>query len=222
MNKTFFKKQLLYKNNKKPSLYLISPEKFKLYDFYQELEKVFFTNAISIFQLRQKNVTENELINNIKELFPLCRKNGVLFILNDNPNLVKIFDLDGVHIGEKDLNISKCRKLIGKNKIIGKSCYNSPNLALKAQNSGANYIAFGAFFKTETKKTFKKVNKNQIKNWKNFKSVPVVGIGGINMFNFKQISQISLDFYAISSSVWSSKLDSLTYIKKFKNTIDNY
>ena len=45
MNKTFFKKQLLYKNNKKPSLYLISPEKFKLYDFYQELEKVFFTNA---------------------------------------------------------------------------------------------------------------------------------------------------------------------------------
>ena len=222
MNKKNIKKINFKKNNKKSYLYLISPEKFELINFYKQLKEVLSTKTISIFQLRTKKIKKNKLIIYIKKLYPLCKKNNVLFILNDNPVLVKALDLDGVHVGEKDASIKKCREIIGKNKIIGRSCYNSTIQAIKAQNNGADYVAFGSFFKTETKKNYKKINKNQIRRWINFKRVPVVGIGGINIKNFKKISKLNLDFYALSSAVWRSRVGPSEYLKKFKNIIDNY
>ena len=222
MNKKYIKKINLKKKNKKPYLYLISPEKFELINFYKQLKEVLSTKTIAIFQLRTKKINKNKLISYIQKLYPLCKKNKVLFILNDNPGLVKALDLDGVHVGEKDPSIKKCRELVGKNKIIGMSCYNSPIQAIKAQNNGADYIAFGSFFKTETKKNYKKINKNQIRRWINFQRVPVVGIGGINIKNFKKISKLNLDFYALSSAVWRSRVGPSEYLKKFKNIIDNY
>jgi len=215
------KKILQTKKLNKSSLYLVSPEQFDLKKFSKDLEKILATKTISLFQLRIKNIDKDNLIEYIEKIFPICKNNNVLFILNDNPNLVKLYDLDGVHVGEDDPSINYCRRIIGKNKIIGKSCYNSPTLAIKAQNNGADYIAFGSFFKTETKKTTKKLNFNQIKGWKNFKSIPVVGIGGINIFNYKIIAHTNMDFYAISSCVWKSKLGPDKYLKKFKNIIDN-
>ena len=78
------------------------------------------------------------------------KKNKVKLIINDNPIVAKIINADGCHIGQKDMNFISCRKILGKNKIIGITCHKSKNLALKAKRVKANYIAFGSFFKSST------------------------------------------------------------------------
>ena len=80
MNKKYAIKRNLIKINKKPFLYLISPEKFKLIEFSVQIEKILSTNTIDIFQLRTKKINEKQLIRCIKKLFPLCKKNNVLFM----------------------------------------------------------------------------------------------------------------------------------------------
>ena len=220
MNINYYKKIIPRKKKGKSLLYLISPENLEIKKFQLQLEAILMTGTVSIFQLRLKDICEKTLTEHIKKLFPICKKYNVLFILSDNPKLVKLLDLDGVHVGEQDPSISKCREIIGKYKIIGKSCYNSPRLATRSQNNGADYIAFGAFFKTKTKKTFKKINFDQLKKWKNLKKIPVIGIGGINIANCRKISRFHLDFFAISSAVWKSDIGAVKYLKKFKNLID--
>ena len=74
------------------------------------------------------------------------KKNKVKLIINDNPIVAKMINADGCHIGQKDIDFISCRKILGKNKIVGMTCHNSKKLALKAKKNGASYIAFGAFF----------------------------------------------------------------------------
>ena len=87
-----------------------------------------------------------------KKIKHLCKKNNVKFIVNDDPILAKKLNADGCHLGQKDTNIKEAKKIIG-NKIIGITCHNSIKLAKEAVKNKANYIAFGAFFPTKTKKT---------------------------------------------------------------------
>ena len=86
-----------------------------------------------------------------KKIRQLCKKNNVKFIVNDDPILAKKLNADGCHLGQKDMNIKEAKKIIG-NKIIGITCHNSIKLAKEAIKNRANYIAFGAFFPTKTKK----------------------------------------------------------------------
>jgi len=210
---------LLKKKLKRPAIYLISPNLYDQDYFAPLLKKILETKMIKIFQLRLKNVSDKFLKEQINLIHPMCRKNKVLFIINDRPELVKEYDIDGVHLGENDLNFKLARKMLGNNKIIGLSCYNSPNLGKKAQALGANYIAFGSFFKTSTKINTKKVVKNSLLKWKKFRRVPFVGIGGINTNNFDIIRNIDFDFLAISSAVWNDKISPINAINKIKNII---
>ena len=93
-----------------------------------------------------------------KRIKQITKKNNVTFIINDKPLVAKKVDADGCHIGQKDMDYINARKILGKNKIIGITCHNSKKLALKANKNGANYIAFGSFFKSYTKKTTYKAN----------------------------------------------------------------
>ena len=86
-----------------------------------------------------------------KKIRQLCKKNNVKFIVNDDPVLAKKLNADGCHLGQKDMNIKEAKKIIG-NKIIGITCHNSIKFAKEAIKNKANYIAFGAFFSTKTKK----------------------------------------------------------------------
>ena len=209
------------KKNSKPEIYLISPEHIEVKKFAKLLEKILSLGIVKIFQLRLKKCPVDYLHICIEILFSICKKYKVLFILNDNPELVKKYNLNGVHVGESDLPLSACREIIGKNKILGKSCYNSNDLAIRAQKKGVDYIAYGAFFKTTTKEVIKYIDlKNFSKIIKNV-YLPTVGIGGINKDNFVKIKNINLDYVAISSGVWNDTLDPITAIKKMKNLIDN-
>ena len=124
---------------------------------------------------------------------------------------------DGCHIGQKDLDFYSCRKILGRKKIIGITCHNSKKLALNAKKLGADYIAFGAFFKSLTKKTTFKANLEILRWAKKKINIPTVAIGGINSSNYKKILSNSADFIACSNDVWDNKkLDPVNAINKFK------
>ena len=139
-------------------IYLISPQKIRGVEFYNELNKVLKTNKVKYFQLRLKKISNSNLIKISKKIKKIVKKNDVKFIINDKPLVAKIVDADGCHIGRKDANLTEAKRILGKNKIIGVTCHNSKKLALKAKIYGASYIAFGAFFKSATKKTAFKAN----------------------------------------------------------------
>ena len=131
--------------------------------------------------------------------------------------MAKIVNADGCHIGQEDTGIVSCRKILGRKKIIGMTCHNSKKLALNAKKLGADYIAFGAFFKSLTKKTTFKANLEILRWAKKKINIPIVAIGGINISNYKKILSNSADFIACSNYVWDNKkLDPVKAINKFK------
>ena len=139
-------------------IYLISPQEIRGIKFYRNLNKVLKTKKVKYFQLRLKNISIPDLLKIAKKVKKIVKKNKVKFLINDNPILAKMIDADGCHIGQKDLDIINSRKILGKNKIIGITCHNSKKLALRAKKNGANYVAFGSFFQSVTKKTASKAN----------------------------------------------------------------
>ena len=197
-------------------IYLISPQKIKGNKFYNKLDQVLKTNKVKYFQLRLKKISNLNLIKISKKIKKITRKNKVKFLINDKPSIAKIVETDGCHIGQKDMNFIISRKILGKNKIIGVTCHNSKKLALKAKRYGANYIAFGSFFKSSTKKTAYKANL-AILRWAEKKiSMPVVAIGGINSSNYKKILASGANFIACSNYIWNNKkLDPVSAINKF-------
>ena len=134
-------------------IYLISPQKIRGTRFYNKLDQVLKTNKVKYFQLRLKKISTLNLIKISKKIKKITRKNNVKFLINDEPTIARTVGANGCHIGQKDMNLISCRKILGKNKIIGVTCHNSKKLALKAKMDGANYIAFGSFFESLTKKS---------------------------------------------------------------------
>jgi len=198
-------------------IYLISPQSINGVSFYKDLNLILKTNKVKYFQLRLKKISLKNLLKISKKIKKITRKNNVKFLINDRPIVAKSTNADGCHIGQKDMSFIKSRKILGKNKIIGVTCHNSKKLALKARNCGANYIAFGSFFKSSTKKTAFKANL-EILRWARKKiNIPTVAIGGINSSNYKKILSNGANFIACSNYIWNNKkLDPVTAINKFK------
>jgi len=198
-------------------IYLISPQKIRGSQFYEELQQVLKTNKIKYFQLRLKKISDRNLLKISKKIKKIVRKNNVKFLINDKPSIAKRVGADGCHIGQKDINFINSRKILGKNKIIGVTCHNSKKFALKAKKHGANYVAFGSFFKSSTKKTAFKANLEILRWAKKKISMPIVAIGGINGSNYKKILSSGANFIACSSYIWNNKkLDPVSAIRKFR------
>ena len=206
----------------KPSIYLISPTSIDNKVFPYLLESVLSTRLVKIFQLRVKEYSDMETVQIIEKLFPICINYKVLFILNDRPDIAKITAVDGVHLGEDDINIKKARGILGNNKIIGSSCYNSINLSINSSFLGADYNAFGSFFKTNTKKKTTPISLANLKKSRKFTNKPTVGIGGLNKYNIKKIAFLKLDFLAFCSAIWYNNSSPLEEVKKINKTIDSF
>ena len=142
MYKTFYKDY-----SSKPLIYLISPSKIDIKTFPSILSKILETQMVNIFQLRLKNYKDSDLISITSLLYKICKKKNVTFILNDRIDIARMLNVDGVHLGKEDGSIKNARNILGNLKVIGSSCYNNKSLSIKSQNLGANYVAFGAFFK---------------------------------------------------------------------------
>ena len=130
--------------------------------------------------------------------------NKVNFLVNDDPWLAKTIDADGCHLGQNDMKINEARSIIG-NKLIGVTCHNSIKLAKKAIKFKVDYIAFGAFYVTKTKKTKYKATTKILNEANKITNIPIVAIGGINSNNYKNLLLNKANFLAISSYVWNNK-----------------
>ena len=191
------------KISKKRKIYLISPNKIKN-KFYKDLEDVLSLNKVEFFQLRLKNISRKKIIYIGKKILKICKKYRVNFIINDDPIIAKSINSDGCHLGQSDKNILAARKII-LNKIIGITCHNSKKLVKQAIKNNADYIALGAFYKSETKKTNNKANLKLITEVKKMTNIPIVVIGGINLKNYKNLLLHNANFLAISSYIWKNK-----------------
>jgi len=197
-------------------VYLISPNKIKDDDFYSDLTLILNTKKVSFFQLRLKKETNKNKLIIGKKIRLICKKYKVKFLINDNPLLAKKLNADGCHLGQKDMDLIKARKIL-KNKIIGVTCHNSINLAKKAVEAGADYLAFGAFYASKTKIVKYRANLKILKSVRKITSLPIVAIGGIKLDNYKKLLLNKANFLAISGYIWNNKkYKPLEAIKKLK------
>ncbi len=201
--------------NKKKFIYLISPLKIDRI-FYLNLVDVLKQKKVSFFQLRLKKVNFKKKLIIGKKIKKICQKLNVKFLINDDVFLAKKLDADGCHLGQNDMSLLKARKIIG-NKIIGITCHNSISLAKSAIKNKADYLAFGAFNSSKTKKVKYKASINLLKKARKITKTPIVAIGGINSDNYKKLLLNNANFLAISSFIWKNdKLKPKDAIRKLK------
>jgi len=199
----------------KKFIYLISPLKIEK-TFFSHLEKVLSQKKISFFQLRLKKENLKKKLIIAKKIKKICKKFNVKFLINDDVYLTKKLNADGCHLGQKDMNILDARKLIG-NKIIGITCHNSIQLAKVALKNKADYLAFGAFYLSKTKKAKYRASLNLLKKARKITKKPIVAIGGINSTNYKKLLLNKANLLAISGYIWKNKkLKPIEAIKKLK------
>ena len=199
----------------KKFIYLISPLKIEK-TFYSHLEKVLSQKKVGFFQLRLKKENLKKKLIIAKKIKKICKKFNVKFLINDDVYLAKKLNADGCHLGQKDMNILDARKLIG-NKIIGITCHNSIQLAKVALKNKADYLAFGAFYLSKTKKAKYRASLNLLKKARKITKKPIVAIGGINSSNYKKLLLNKANLLAISGYIWKNKkLKPIEAIKKLK------
>ena len=162
------------------------------------------SGKVGFFQMRLKKYSFEKKIIIGKKIKQICKKNNVKFLVNDDPEISKKLNADGCHLGQKDMSITEARKIIG-NRIIGITCHNSINLAKTAIKGKADYIAFGAFFSTKTKKVKYRATTNILNKAKKLTKIPIVAIGGINTNNYKKLLLNNANLLAISGYVWKNK-----------------
>ena len=189
--------------NNKRFIYLVSPPKIER-NFFKDLTEVLKQKKTSFFQLRLKkdNFKKKFIIG--RKIQKICKKFKVKFLINDDVYLAKKLNADGCHLGQRDMNILDARRLVGK-KIIGVTCHNSIQLAKTAIKNKADYLAFGAFNSSKTKKVKYKASINLLKKARKITKIPIVVIGGINSKNYRNLLLNKANFLAISSYVWKNK-----------------
>ena len=131
-------------------LYLISPPKLSAANFLGPLKEALAGGDVASFQLRLKNVSDDEIRRAADVLRHVVQAHGTAFILNDRPDLAAELGCDGVHVGQEDASYAEARRLMPGG-IVGVTCHDSRHLAMEAGEAGADYVAFGAFFPTQTK-----------------------------------------------------------------------
>jgi len=183
-------------------LYLISPPRIAAHDFSQVLKDALGGGDVASFQLRLKHAVDDEIRRACDVLRPIVQAAGAAFILNDRPDLAAELGCDGVHVGQEDADYAQARAAVGKDAIVGVTCHNSRHLAMEAGEAGADYIAFGAFFPTQTKEAKTQADIELLQWWAGSMLVPCVAIGGITVKNASPLIEAGADFLAVASGVW--------------------
>jgi thiamine-phosphate pyrophosphorylase len=182
-------------------LYLVSPARVGE-DFADRLKGALGGGRVAAFQLRLKDVPDDEILRAAELLMPICAANETAFILNDRMDLAKACGADGVHLGQGDGDPREARRLLGPSGQIGITCHDSRHLAMDAGEAGADYVAFGAFFPTRTKQVFHRPDPSILGWWSRIFEIPCVAIGGITPENGRVLVEAGADFLAVCSWVW--------------------
>jgi len=200
-------------------VYLITPPKLEITTFADELKSAFDGGDVACLQLRLKNIGRDDVKRAAEVIHPICQSYDVAFLLNDDPHLAKEIDADGVHVGEDDATAEGAREVVGEDKIVGVSCYNSKHRAMEAGEQEADYIAFGAFYPTQTKQVKAYATPDLLEFWSTYTTLPCVAIGGITPDNCQPLVRAGADFICMISAVWQHVDGPEAAIKSFNKAI---
>jgi thiamine-phosphate pyrophosphorylase len=148
-------------------------------------------------------------------LRPPAQRRGVAVLLNDRPDLAFETGCDGVHIGQEDATYKQARAAVGPEAIVGVTCHDSRHLAMEAGEQGADYVAFGAFFPTDTKEARFHAEPELLAWWSGLMTVPCVAIGGITVDNCRPLVEAGADFLAVCGGVWNHPDGPAAAVKAF-------
>lgn len=180
-------------------LYAITPSDLPFEELYFKL-KTLLEVGVEVVQLRdkRKRLTGEQAV----EILRLCRRYGIPLIINDDVFLAQELGADGVHLGQDDMSLREARRILGREAIIGISCYNRFDLAERAEREGADYVAFGAFYPTKSKEKTVPAKVELLRKAKERFRVPIVAIGGITPQNVCPLLEAGADVVAAISSLF--------------------
>ena len=196
-------------------LYLITPPRIEPKSFAETLKGALGGGDVASLQLRLKDIPDDEIMRAADALLPIAQRAGVAFILNDRPDLAARMGADGVHVGQEDASYVDARALLGRDRIVGVTCHDSRHLAIEASDAGADYVAFGAFFPTQTKEPKTRAEPELLQWWSQTMVVPCVAIGGITVENCGVLIEAGADFLAVAAGVWDYPQGPAAAVKAF-------
>ena len=185
-------------------LYAITPDSADLNTLIQKTKSAIEGGAFMV-QYRSKIQDRDVKMQQCDAILRLCREYEIPCIVNDDVDMCRILEADGVHLGEKDDNIAEVRHILGEDAIIGSSCYDQLDRAKSAQKEGASYVAFGAMFPTSTKPNAPRATLALLKEAKREIQIPIVAIGGITVNNAHDVIKTGIDAIAVINSLYEAK-----------------
>ena len=201
-------------------IYLVTDEKScDGKDFYDCVEKA-IEGGVKIVQLREKNISTKEFYEKALKVKEICKKYGVLFIVNDRLDIAQAVEADGVHLGQTDMPIEIAREILKDRFLIGTTARNTDE-AVKAELAGADYIGSGAIFGTNTKDDAKKLEMEELKKIVESVTIPVFAIGGINADNVNMLKNIGLQGVCAVSGILLEKDCKKAAEAMLRNFIEN-
>lgn len=185
-------------------LYLITPPALPDLDaFAAALQAALDAGDAAALQIRLKGVSDADVKRAVERLKPIAHARGVAVILNDRPDLARQTGCDGVHVGQSDASYDEARRTMGREAMIGVTCHDSRHLAMEAAEAGADYVAFGAFYPTDTKVAPTTADPEILSIWQETMETPCVAIGGVKPGNAAALAAAGADFVAVSAGVWA-------------------
>ena len=160
--------------------------------------------GVTMVQLREKTLEEGKFLEEAKELQALCRERGVPFLVNDNVEIAREMNADGVHVGQSDMEALDVRAILGPDKILGVSAQ-TVEQAVLAEKHGADYLGVGAVFPTGSKDDADDVSYETLKAICGAVSIPVVAIGGITQENVAKLAGSGICGVAVISAIYAAK-----------------
>ena len=170
---------------------------------YEQVEKA-IKGGVTFVQLREKELYDVAFLKEAFEIKKLCRQNNVPFIINDNVEIARKINADGVHVGQSDMKAGNVRKILGENKILGVSVQ-TVEQALLAEKEGDDYLGVGAVFPTGSKMDADDVSYETLKEICSAVSIPVVAIGGIGAGNVLKLENSGISGIAVISAIFSAE-----------------
>ena len=201
-------------------LYLISPLDVSG-NFPDRLARAIDTGSglVTAFQFRVKDVDQHEAARLAEPLMKICADREVAFIVNDSVALARRLGADGVHLGQDDGSVREAREALGREAQIGVTCHASRHFAMEAGEAGADYVAFGSFFPSETKHSEHRPDPEILSWWQGLFEIPCVAIGGITPENCAPLIEAGADFLAVSHAVWGA--DEQRAVRDFVHAIES-
>ena len=184
-------------------VYAITPETADTEHLLMQVEAA-LAGGVAAVQYRDKSGDVARRHEQASELVALCHRFNVPLIVNDDLRLADLCDADGVHLGRDDSSLREARIILGKDKFVGASCYQSLELALAAQAAGADYVAFGSFFPSPTKPAAGRAGLDLLRDAAPLIHVPLVAIGGITLANASQLLNAGADSLAVLSALFDA------------------